>query len=309
MLEHLFKAMGSTMLALVDGSDQGARELLRSVPAWFETWEQALSRFRPESELAQLNAAGRLEQASPALWDVIEAALWAAHFTDGLVNPLELAALEAAGYTRSFEPGFRPAPTIAAPVAVPAWSRIVTHDASRSVILPPGARLDLGGVAKGWAAAEAARLLSVAGPALVDAGGDIAVSGPMADGSAWPIAIDDPHAPGETIGVLLLSGGAVATSGRDYRRWRQGERERHHIIDPRSGEPADTDVLSATVLAPTAAMAESAAKAALILGSREGMAWIEARPQLAALLVLENGQRCASRTLFTVLDGGRLNSA
>jgi thiamine biosynthesis lipoprotein len=152
-------------------------------------------------------------------------------------------------------------------------------------------------------------LLSVAGPALVDAGGDIAVSGPMADGSAWPIAIDDPHAPGETIGVLLLSGGAVATSGRDYRRWRQGERERHHIIDPRSGEPADTDVLSATVLAPTAVMAESAAKAALILGSRDGMAWIEAHPQLAALLVLENGQRYASRMLFTVLDRGRLNSA
>ena len=309
MLQHSFRAMGSTMLALVEGADHGARELVRSVPAWFETWEQALSRFRPGSELAQLNTAGRLEQLSPALWDVIQAALWAANFTDGLVNPLELAALEAAGYTHSFESGFTPARSGAAPVAVPAWSRIVTHDASHSVILPHGARIDLGGVAKGWAAAEAAHLLSVAGPALVDAGGDIAVSGPMADGSAWPIAIDDPHAPGETIGVLLLSGGAVATSGRDYRRWRQGEHERHHIIDPRSGEPANTDVLSATVVAPTAVMAEAAAKAALILGSHNGIAWIEARPQLAALLVLENGQRCPSRNLFNVLDGGRLENA
>jgi thiamine biosynthesis lipoprotein len=160
-------------------------------------------------------------------------------------------------------------------------------------------RLDLGGVAKGWAAGEALRRLAAAGPALVDAGGDIVVSGPMADGSAWPIAIDDPRAPEGELGVLLLDHGAVATSGRDYRRWRQGGQERHHIIDPRTGQPAQTDVLTATAVAPDGITAEAAAKAALILGSAGGCAWIDAHPALAALLVLDDGR---------ILESGRIGA-
>jgi thiamine biosynthesis lipoprotein len=163
-------------------------------------------------------------------------------------------------------------------------------------------RLDLGGTAKGWAAAAAVRRLRSAGPALVDAGGDIVVSGPMADGGPWPIAIASPFGEGDApLGVLRLSAGAVATSGRDYRRWRQGGEERHHLIDPRTGRPAETDVLAATVVAGDAVSAEAAAKTALILGSRAGMAWIEARPGLAALLALADGRVLHSRRLAHVL--------
>jgi thiamine biosynthesis lipoprotein len=127
------------------------------------------------------------------------------------------------------------------------------------------------------------------GPTLIDAGGDIAVSGPRADGSPWPIGVANPFAPGEMLELLLTVCGGVATSGRDYRRWRQGAVWRHHIIDPRSGQPAATDVLSATVIAPQLCAAEVGAKVALILGSVEGLAWIEARPHLAGLLVCADG--------------------
>lgn len=136
-------------------------------------------------------------------------------------------------------------------------------------------RLDLGGIAKGWAADIAAQRLAKAGPALIDAGGDIAVSGPMADGSPWPIAIANPFAPEDSLGLLLLVRGAVATSGRDYRRWTRGGVEQHHIIDPRTGQPAQTDVLSATIVAPDGPAAEMAAKVALILGSQAGLAWLD----------------------------------
>ena len=182
------------------------------------------------------------------------------------------------------------------------WRAIVMDRRTHAVTLPAGVRLDLGGVAKGWAADRAARLLAAAGPALVDAGGDVAISGPMADGSPWPIAITNPFAPEDSLGLLLLDRGAVATSGRDYRRWRRGGVEQHHIIDPRTGRPAQTDVLAATVVAPDGPSAEVAAKCALILGSDAGLAWLHARPTLAGLLVLDDGRVLYSRRINTYLD-------
>lgn len=300
MLTLPFSAMGCQMLAIVDATGATAARRLARVPGWFAVWERRLSRFRQDSELSQLNRAGpRSTQVSRTLAAALEAALAAARLSGGLVTPTVLAALEAAGYDRSFAnlapelPGRRSEPQ---PLAD--WRGVRLDAATRTVTLPAGARLDLGGTAKGWAASEAARRLSAAGPALVDAGGDIVVSGAMADGGAWPIAIASPFgAAEEPLGVLQLASGAVATSGRDYRRWRQGGQEQHHLIDPRSGRPAETDVLAATVVAADCGSAEMAAKVALILGSWEGMAWIEARPELAAFLVREDGRVLHSRRL------------
>jgi thiamine biosynthesis lipoprotein len=109
--------------------------------------------------------------------------------------------------------------------------------------------------------------------------------------------VANPADPETQLELLLIERGGVATSGRDYRRWRQNGAVRHHIIDPRTGRPAETDVLSATIIAPSAEDAEVAAKTALILGSRAGMAWIEARPSLAGLLVLEKGEVMQSQQL------------
>jgi thiamine biosynthesis lipoprotein len=94
--------------------------------------------------------------------------------------------------------------------------------------------------------------------------------------------------------ILLLGRGGVATSGRDYRKWKQGGTWKHHIIDPRTGLPAMTDVLTATVIAPNSMEAEMAAKVMMVLGSRLGLEWIEARPALSALVVMEDGRRLPS---------------
>lgn len=304
MLTRTFFAMGCQMLAVVDAESAAAAERLARVPGWFAVWERRLSRFHQDSELSQLNRAGGVAtRVSPVLAEVLAAALEAARLSDGLVTPMALAALEAAGYDRPFAdlalklPVCRSEPQPAAD-----WRGIRLEAATRTVTLPVGARLDLGGTAKGWVAREAVRRLSAAGPALVDAGGDIAVSGAMADGGPWPIAIVSPFgAAEESLAVLQLASGAVATSGRDYRRWRQGGQEQHHLIDPRTGRPAVTDVLAATVVAADCGSAELAAKTALILGSRDGMAWIEARPELAACLVLEGGRVLHSRGLTRFL--------
>jgi thiamine biosynthesis lipoprotein len=87
----------------------------------------------------------------------------------------------------------------------------------------------------------------------------------------------------------------VATSGKDRRRWTQGDKLHHHLIDPRTGQSAETDVLTATVVATTVMEAEAAAKAIFILGSQEGLAWIEADPNLAGLLVMDDGRVICSQ--------------
>ena len=292
-----FKAMGCHMLAALDSHSSKTRQRLERVPEWFEEWEQCLSRFREDSELSNLNRnAGAPRRISKILWNVFQAAQQAERSSDGLVTPAVLDALVSAGYDRSFdtlEAGLM-SPVLSTAGSVLPLTTIVEDDVNRSIHLPEGLRLDFGGVAKGWAADQAIKRLQVYGPALMDAGGDIAVSGPTADGQPWPVGVQDPLDPGEDLKVVGLIGGGIATSGREYRRWNKDGIWKHHIIDPRTGLPADTDVLSATVIAPNILEAETAAKVVLISGSQAGLAWLEAHPPLAGLLVLEDGQKIYS---------------
>jgi FAD:protein FMN transferase len=290
--------MNCQILALVDSPDSQAARLIQETPRWFEGWEGRLSRFRPDSELSRINQrTGQVVHISPVMELALGAALQAARQSDGLVNPAVLDALEAAGYNRSFElmaaGDVAERQAVAAPAPAAAAFQLDTR--AHTVYLAAGARLDLGGVAKGWAADQAARRLRRVGPALVDAGGDIAVSGPQSNGEPWPIGVPNPCDPEQELDLLLLERGGVATSGRDYRRWQKDGAWQHHLIDPRSGLPAQTDVLSATVVGPTTQAAEMAAKVALISGSQAGLAWLESRPEYAGLLVLDDERVLKSR--------------
>jgi FAD:protein FMN transferase len=292
-----FRAMGCHMMAAIDSNRSHAAQRLAAVPAWFEVWEQRLSRFRPDSELNQVNQhRGKAQPVSTVMSEVIHAALLAQQESDGLVNPLLLEALEAAGYDRSFDKLAQDGPrSTNTSQALPTRQGLHLDPRRRKLVLPPDSRLDLGGIAKGWAADRAAQRLGKLAPALVNAGGDIAVSGPQAEGKPWPVSVANPLDPEHPLDLVLLHRGGVATSGRDYRRWRRDGVWQHHILDPRTGRPALTDVLSVTVVAPSARMAEAAAKTVLILGSLEGLTWLDARPALAGLAVLDDGQTIPSR--------------
>jgi FAD:protein FMN transferase len=295
-----FRAMGCHMLAVLDSDDAAAIDALTQVPVWLEEWETSLSRFRDDSELSALNHfAGQWMRVSETLWQVIQAARDAARESNDLVTPMLLDALQAAGYDRSFEllEGANVSANVIAPQPAGDWRAIELDTPNRTVRVPHGTRLDFGGVAKGWAADQAARRLAAIAPALVDAGGDIAISRIRANGEPWPIAVADPFNAESDLELLMIDQGGVATSGRDFRKWQQDGKWQHHIIDPRTGAPAETDVLAVTVIAPTTLAAEIAAKVALILGSQNGLQWIEARSELAGLLVLENGQVLRTRRL------------
>jgi thiamine biosynthesis lipoprotein len=295
-----FKAMGSRILAMLDCAASSGEQALERVPVWFEAWEQLLSRFRPGNELDRLNRSnGRPMVVSRTLWEVLQAACRAEKFTGGLVSPTILDSLTRLGYDRSFEllPPLQTGHSYTSPGMPGPTGDIVWHVLTRSVVLPESVHLDLGGIAKGWAADRAARRLSHYGPALVDAGGDIAISGSLTDGQAWPIGIEDPFEAGTHFETLKLARSGVATSGKDYHRWLKDGIWQHHIIDPRTGLPADTDVLAATVVAPSVMEAEAAAKAVLILGSTAGLEWLESDNGLAGVLVLENGTRIYSNNM------------
>jgi thiamine biosynthesis lipoprotein len=267
---------------------------MEALPEWFERWEQSLSRFRGDSELSLLNErAGSSRVVSRLLFENIKIALEAAHLSQGLVDPTMLEALELAGYDRPFESmngsGVRQVPPDT-PLAAGMWRLIELEPVRQAVRVPEGIRLDLGGTAKAWAAEEALRRLRRLGPALVDAGGDIAVAGPTSSGPWW-IGIADPLGTGvDRIASVLVETGFIATSGRDHRRWQAGDVWFHHILDPRTGLPADTDALSVTTISRSSVISELAAKSALILGMDEGLRWMEAQPRVEALLVGENGE-------------------
>jgi|ERR1039457_409743 thiamine biosynthesis lipoprotein len=140
-----------------------------------------------------------------------------------------------AGYDCSFDnlPVARGEPA-GQPPASNDFREIALDGSTRSVGLPVGMRLDLGGTAKGWAADTITAQLARYGPTQIDAGGDIAVSGPPSGNSPWKIAVASPHAPEEMLGVVALVSGGIATSGRYYRKWQRNGVWQHHIIDPRT---------------------------------------------------------------------------
>lgn len=274
---HAFSAMGTDVELLVRPSNGGARDAFEAVEAEFERLEQIMSRFRPDSELSRLNRVGALD-VSADLAHVIELALTARERTGGRFDPCVHDALVAAGYDRTFAEvardavdTFQDAPVCGGEVSVD----------GRRVELEDGARLDLGGIGKGYAAERAADILAAVGPCLVDAGGDVAVRG----GNAWPVGV----VTADGVVTLALDRGALATSGSDRRRWMRGGAERHHLIDPRTGRSAESDVLRVTVFADDAVDAEVLAKLLFLAGADEA-----ATSGATAIVVTRTGE-----TIFT----------
>ena len=284
-----FRAMGTDVLVVVPVGDLECAA--REVEALFARWEKTLSRFRLESELSALNRSAVPFAASELLFSVVSTALDAARATDGLFDPSLLENLVRSGYDQSFELLGGQVPEAATSLRVGgSWRGITLDRAARTIPLPPGCALDLGGIAKGMAVDASLELLSVLGiqTALVSAGGDLAVRSLRPDSRMWPVAV------GEDGGQIIpLMRGALATSSSARRHWLQGDRERHHLLDPRTGESARSGLREVTVAAATCTQAEVAAKAIFVLGPSLGPAFAN-RHGLAARLVHEDGRRIAA---------------
>jgi thiamine biosynthesis lipoprotein len=282
-----FRALNTDVeVSVIDPSHSDRLVLVERV---FGDIERRFSRFLTSSELSQLNVSGGSPvPVSRDLIDLLERSLHLHCLTDGVFDPAIIGDLESAGYDQSFE--HVAAATDHAAARAPNHRSIAAMRVdvrSSTVTLPAGLRLDLGGIGKGYAVECAADVLRPASDFLINAGGDIYASGCGVDGERWLASVVHPVTGREASTVRLRDQG-LATSTTAIRRWTRGGREMHHIIDPRTGEPARSDVMSASVIAPSVVEADVFAKAALILGSRDGLRFVE-RQECAALLVRTDG--------------------
>jgi thiamine biosynthesis lipoprotein len=308
-------ALGTTALVQVtDGAALAAATAI--LDRQLRELDLAASRFRDDSEISALQRRGGARtEVSPLLVELIAQALRAARITDGLVSPALGWALVAAGYDRDFDElavaDGRAGDAASAPdsddsrghrlvvarvarrprirAARQDWRAIELDREAGTVRLPAGMRLDLGASAKAYAADRAASTIAAATGAgvLVSLGGDIATAGqPPAGG--WQVHVSDDHrtvgGPGQRVAI---TSGALATSSTTVRRWRHRGRSQHHIIDPRSGQPATSCWRTVSATAATCVDANIATTAAIVL-SEQAVPWLE-QAGIAARLVAVDG--------------------
>lgn len=301
----------ATVLVADPGVLESARELLAAELAAIDA---ACSRFRPDSELRRACAAGgRPVPVSPLFAQALSVALAAAESTDGDVDPTCGQALVSLGYDRDFacvrqDTGalrgsfpraqasrfFPVAQTSRSLAPGGGWHRVLLDTGRQEVTVPEGMLLDLGATAKALAADRAAALIAAAtgSGVLVNLGGDISVAGRPPEGG-WPVGVADDATFDTTTAdvavrqVIVVRDGGLATSSVLGRAWRRGGERLHHIIDPRTGRPAQSCWRTVSVAANSCVAANIASTAAILRGAHAA-AWL-AELRLPSRLVRHDG--------------------
>jgi thiamine biosynthesis lipoprotein len=279
-----FQALGTYGELLIDGRPDALGTAVRILQHELAAIDLACSRFRDDSELMAVNAAAGREVPVSALFaEAVRTALTAADQTGGDVDPTLGRALVAAGYDADFEalPADGPE-AVPAPPPPDAWRRVELDEAAGTVTIPAGTALDLGATAKALVVDRAATAISAATGAgvLVNVGGDIAAAGAVPP-AGWPVRLTDDTArehvgtPGREGPVIRLHGGGLATSSTAVRRWRRAGRDHHHVLDPRTGRPAEPVWRTVTVTAASCVDANTASTAAIVRG-RGAPEWLAA---------------------------------
>lgn len=259
--------------------------------------QASLTRFEADSELSRLNSDPRSSvPASSIMLRFADLVGYAGKLSGGLVDATCLDAVEQAGYTESFDPDDRVASASGSgpaggesraggPDPDSRWQLVSIDSQEGAVVRPPGVRLDTGGIGKGLAADIGAEELQEMDCFAVSCVGDIRFGGRA--GVQREIIVSSPVQGDRPVARIHLSEAAIATSGITRRAWVDADgREAHHLINPQTGRPAQTGVVQVTAIAPTGVEAEVRAKAALLSGPEEAVAWLTH----GGVAVLEDGR-------------------
>lgn len=235
---------------------------------WFAEVERRCSRFDEASELRSLSRrVGEPISISALLFNVLNISVEVAQLTGGALDPTVGRTMEQSGFNTNYLTGEQVAPSSSADSLGTFRDILLDSDVHTVTLLRP-VLLDLGAVAKGFAIDLAAQELSGLPGFVINAGGDILAHGLNADGEPWRIGIRHPRRQAELLTSLRITDGAVCTSG-DYERPR-ADGDGHHILNPISGHSA-CSVVSATVVAPSAVVADALSTAVFVLGPEAGI--------------------------------------
>lgn len=302
-LQHTFRSMASDVRFWVVRPGAGAEAAIGRAQAMVETVARTCTRFDPTSDLMRANAAGKdWQQVAPECFEALVLAEEAHRLTDGLFDPRVLTVLRSMGYDRSLpfaERSLMLEPHDPQPKRR-RWSRIRPwkpgFDEERSSVRIGSDPVDLGGIGKGLAVTWASEILAGSGDAvLAEAGGDLMALGGGPDGDGWMVDVENPFG-GQSAAVLRVVDRGIATSSTRIRSWTVGERQVHHLIDPRTREPAESDLASVTVVGADPGIAEVWSKSLFILG-RSGIRGFADEHGLAALWVDTGGHVGVSREM------------
>jgi thiamine biosynthesis lipoprotein len=255
---------------------------------WFTHITAQCSRFDPASELSRLTTqVGVAVRVSTLLFESLKFALAVAAEADGAFDPTVGHRLEERGFDTNYQTGISRRSSVD-PTRRVSHRDVVLDEDAQTVTLTTPMVLDLGAVVKGLAIDAAALELAPFRNFAIDAGGDVYVAGANSSGDPWRVGIRHPRHPDELIDSLTVSDVAVCTSG-DYLRHSAANPSDHHILDASTGDAALSSA-SATVIAPSAMVADALATAAFILGPTAGIALLE-RHGAEGLIVTPSLQR------------------
>jgi len=298
-----FLAMDTFMSLTAYGPE--AEAALTAIRAEAEALEGLISVTRPESELARLNAGQRIAL-SPATRALLGRSLEMCARTSGLLDITLYPVLSAWGFTQSVQ-AVPDAETLRTLLPLVDYRAIRLE--GDALALKGGMMLDLGSTAKGFMGDRGADILAQHGvqSAILDLGGDVRAVGTKPDGSPWTVAIADPQREGGLLGQITLADGAIVTSGSSERFFEQNGVTYWHILDPRTGAPARSGLLSVSVVGSSGMLCDGLSTALFVMGREGALAhWAQHR-DFDLVLVTDTGTVVITPGLegrFTLLDVG-----
>ena len=294
--------MGTTYLVKIAGvapDETLVADLRAAVEARFEEIMQQMSNYRPDSELSRFNASASTGPfpVSAGFARVVRQALDLSRDSAGAFDPTVGPVVDLWGFGAPGRRADLPTDTeVATARALCGATHLqITPDGALQKDLP-GLRLDLGGIAKGYGADVAAQVLRDRGYSniFVSVCGEIVAFGTNPDGQPWQVGVERPIQDlprgADHIAIVPLSGRALSTSGDTYNYFRDENGNSYaHILDPTTGRPVRNTLASVTVIGPCGLVADGLATTLYVMGPERGLAWIEGRPDCAALFIVRTG--------------------
>ncbi len=291
--KRTLKLMGSRFeITVVANNQTEADAYIDLAVAEISRIEKLISSWDADSETSKINANAGIKpvQVSPELFSLIERAIRISQLTDGAFD-ISYASMDRIW---KFDGSMTEMPseeTIKASVARVGFQNIELDKSATSVFLKKeGMKIGFGAIGKGYAADKAKTLLMNKGVAagIINASGDMNTWGKQPNGDYWKVAITNPMNKNKAFALLPLKEGAVVTSG-DYEKYVSFNGKRYaHIIDPRTGYPA-TGIISATVFAPQAELADALATSIFVMGIDVGLDRINQLPQIECIIIDDKG--------------------